>query len=68
MSVPRRGVLKGAAAAGGAVVAGGFAVAAADGAATGDPDRTIAFHGEHQAGITTPRQQYAAFLAADRFI
>ena len=25
----------------------------------------IAFHGEHQAGIATPRQQYAAFLAAD---
>jgi deferrochelatase/peroxidase EfeB len=28
-------------------------------------ERVIAFHGEHQAGIVTPRQQYAAFLAAD---
>jgi deferrochelatase/peroxidase EfeB len=62
-------VLTGAAAAGGAVVASGLAVTgarAADSASSsGDAGRAIAFHGEHQAGITTPRQQYAAFVAAD---
>ncbi len=35
------------------------------GEATSPTDRVVAFHGDHQAGIETPRQQYAAFLAAD---
>ncbi len=69
MTVPRRRVLTGAAVIGGAGVTGGLVNATARGAESHSPeeatDRVIAFHGEHQAGVATPRQQYAAFLAAD---
>ena len=68
-TVPRRRVLTGAAAVGGAGVAGGLVNATARAAESHSPeaatDRVVAFHGEHQAGVATPRQQYAAFLAAD---
>jgi deferrochelatase/peroxidase EfeB len=69
--VQRRQVLGGAAAVGGAGIAGAAGLAQvtgtaarADGPADGS-DRVIDFHGDHQAGIATPRQQYATFLAAD---
>ncbi len=69
MSLPRRHILTGAASLGGAAVAGGLVGAtagvAAPGAADAATERIIAFHGDHQAGIATPRQRYAAFLAAD---
>jgi deferrochelatase/peroxidase EfeB len=67
LSVPRRRILTGAAVVSGAAVAGGFATTRADGSSTptGGSDRVVAFHGIHQAGIATPRQQHAAFVAAD---
>jgi deferrochelatase/peroxidase EfeB len=65
MNLPRRRVLTGAAALGGVGVAGGLNGASARAATSEATDRVIAFHGEHQAGISTARQQYAAFLAAD---
>lgn len=73
MEVPRRRVLTGAAAVGAAGATGLAAGLAADVTAgsaraddtSGSADRVIAFHGEHQAGIATPRQPYGAFLAAD---
>jgi deferrochelatase/peroxidase EfeB len=69
MAVPRRGVLTGAVAVGGVGIAGaaGVAGSAVESARADDSprDRVIAFHGEHQAGIQTARQQYAVFLAAD---
>jgi deferrochelatase/peroxidase EfeB len=66
--LPRRRVLTGAAALGGAGVAGAIAAPRAgadDATSSAIGDRVIEFHGDHQAGISTPRQQYASFLAAD---
>jgi deferrochelatase/peroxidase EfeB len=66
MNVRRREVLGGAAAVGAAGLSGAVAAGATRASADNGPsDRVIPFEGEHQAGITTPRQDYAAFLAAD---
>jgi deferrochelatase/peroxidase EfeB len=65
MQVPRRRVLTGAAALGGVGVVGAIAMPRAGADEASSADQAIAFHGTHQAGIETPRQQYAAFLAAD---
>ncbi len=64
--VERRRFLQGAAAALGTAAAGGAAagraVARADGTGT---DARIPFEGAHQAGILTPRQAHAQFVAFD---
>jgi deferrochelatase/peroxidase EfeB len=69
MTIPRRKLLSGAAAAGGVAavgaLAGGAAATGSAAAGTTAAAEAIAFHGLHQAGITNPRQPYAAFLAAD---
>ena len=69
---PRRGLLAGALAG-----AGGAAVGVAAGALVGDggapaaaaaeapPPTTEPFHGPHQAGVATPAQAHAVFLALD---
>jgi len=61
----RRGVLTG-----GALAAGGVALGAlARGPVGAEPAKrvpsTVAFHGPHQAGVATPPQAYAAFIAFD---
>ncbi|MCB0876011.1 MAG: deferrochelatase/peroxidase EfeB [Solirubrobacterales bacterium] len=61
----RRGLI-GAGAAGGIALAagGGFALGRAE--ASGDPTgEVVAFHGEHQAGITTPAQDRLHFASFD---
>jgi deferrochelatase/peroxidase EfeB len=72
VTIERRQLLRGA-----AVTVGGAALIAAgagaaevlhpdQAAAAGlGTDRVVAFHGPHQAGITTPRQDQAAFVAFD---
>jgi deferrochelatase/peroxidase EfeB len=65
--LPRRSFLRGAAASavGGAAVGTGV-TAAGETRAHSDRDRgAIDFHGTHQAGILTPRQDAAAFVALD---
>jgi deferrochelatase/peroxidase EfeB len=59
----RRGLLGAAAAAAASTLADGSASAAA--APGGDGDRRVAFHGRHQAGITTPTQEHVHFLALE---
>jgi deferrochelatase/peroxidase EfeB len=75
VTIERRGFLRGAAAAvGGAGLAGvaaadmpGPAAASTAAAAAGTPtaDRVVPFHGAHQAGIATDRQEQGAFAAFD---
>ena len=63
MTISRRNLVRGAAVATGAAVAAagvGAAEAGAESAASSYP-----FHGEHQAGILTPRQRAATFVAMD---
>jgi deferrochelatase/peroxidase EfeB len=68
MRIERQRFLRAGAAAVGVAAVGGSATGIAD-AATDLPsesaDRAIALHGEHQAGIVNPRQDYAAFVAFD---
>ncbi|KJK59379.1 peroxidase [Saccharothrix sp. ST-888] len=62
----RRAFLRGAtvgAAVGAGALAGAFAAAAEPG--PGPSGRRIPFHGPHQAGITTPQQSAASFVAFD---
>ncbi|MFB7668780.1 iron uptake transporter deferrochelatase/peroxidase subunit [Kitasatospora sp. NPDC056138] len=62
----RRAFLRGAtvgAAVGAGALAGAFAAAAEPG--QGPSGRRIPFHGPHQAGITTPQQSAASFVAFD---
>ncbi|HZE51034.1 MAG TPA: iron uptake transporter deferrochelatase/peroxidase subunit [Jatrophihabitantaceae bacterium] len=69
MTVERRRFLQGAAAAVGGAAVGGLGASAMTAAATPTPttptNRTIGFHGLHQAGILTPRQASGAFAAFD---
>jgi deferrochelatase/peroxidase EfeB len=71
MSVERRRFLQGAAAAVGGAAVGGLSASAITAAAAPTPtsapapDRVIAFHGPHQAGIVTPQHASAAFAAFD---
>lgn len=68
MKVSRRRLLAGAAALAGGGVAASESPAAGSSTGTGagaPMGRAIPFHGEHQSGVTTPRQPFAAFLAAD---
>jgi deferrochelatase/peroxidase EfeB len=68
MKIERRNFLRAGAAAVGVAAVGGSATgiaAAATDTASQPADRTIAFHGQYQAGITTARQQQAAFVAFD---
>ncbi len=64
MTVSRRAFLHGSAVATGAVAIGASASASASaGSGPAAPaSRAIAFHGEHQAGISTERQAHAAFV------
>lgn len=63
--VSRRGVL-GMAAVAAAGTAVGFGTARATSAGVADPSRSAHdFHGEHQAGITTPVQQHLYFASLD---
>ena len=65
--ISRRGLI-GSAAAGGVLAVAGAAAMAATGRAdpAADPDwHTVAFHGERQAGITTPAQDRLHFAAFD---
>jgi deferrochelatase/peroxidase EfeB len=68
MALTRRALLASGGAAGLAAAAGaGFAAGqdTADGAAASADDHTVAFHGEHQAGITTAAQDRLHFAAFD---
>jgi deferrochelatase/peroxidase EfeB len=70
MTVERRRFLKGAAAAMGGAAVGGFGASAltasaAPTAPAPEGNRTIAYHGAHQAGILIPQQASAAFAAFD---
>jgi deferrochelatase/peroxidase EfeB len=62
----RRGVLTGAAVVGAAGIGAGVsAVASRPAAGSSTPARTVAFHGDRQAGITTPAQDSLVFAALD---
>ncbi|MEZ0490861.1 iron uptake transporter deferrochelatase/peroxidase subunit [Kineococcus sp. TBRC 1896] len=62
----RRGVLTGAAVLGaGGIGAGAGALASRPAAGSPAPARTVAFHGDRQAGITTPAQDSLVFAALD---
>ncbi|WP_238006364.1 Dyp-type peroxidase [Dactylosporangium sp. AC04546] len=72
--VSRRSLLTGSALTVGGALAGAAATAAATGGSTGEPSTTstvdlgaqaVPFHGPHQAGIETPAQAHAVFLALD---
>ncbi|MCW2496047.1 Dyp-type peroxidase, partial [Jatrophihabitans sp.] len=63
MTIERRNFLRGAAVTVGGLAAASIAPTVA-GAADPKPEQ-VAFHGPHQAGILTPRQNHAAFLAFD---
>jgi deferrochelatase/peroxidase EfeB len=67
VTLSRRNLLRGAAVGGAAGVAGGIAgrTLPVDAAGEPGPSRSIAFEGEHQAGILEPRQSAAAFVALD---
>ncbi|MEV8093850.1 iron uptake transporter deferrochelatase/peroxidase subunit [Kitasatospora sp. NPDC085879] len=64
----RRSFVKATLAAGAAVAAGPVLAPAAASAAASAPAvrrAAVPFHGPHQAGVTTPPQRFAVFLAAD---
>jgi len=72
--IGRRNFLRGAGLAVGGAAVGGIAATAAERSAKADtapppggddPNRTVAFHGTHQAGIVTPHQKSAVFAAFD---
>lgn len=64
MSIERRSLLRGAAVAVGGAAIGGAGVGI--GTASAQPTaQAVDFHGEHQAGILTPRQPAAAYVALD---
>ena len=72
MDINRRNVLKGVAAGvvgtavtGGLLAAGAKADADAAAPAASTGPTSIPFHGEHQAGITTPQQRYSTHAAFD---
>ena len=72
MDINRRNVLKGVAAGvvgtavtGGLLAAGAKADADAAAPATSTGPTSVPFHGEHQAGITTPQQRYSTHAAFD---
>ena len=67
MTVSRRAFLHGSAVAAGGVAIGASASASASaGSGSTAPARVaIAFHGEHQSGISTERQAHAAFVSFD---
>ena len=72
MDINRRNVLKGVAAGvvgtavtGGLLAAGAKADADAASPATSSGPASVPFHGEHQAGITTPQQRYSTHAAFD---
>ncbi|MDH6109894.1 deferrochelatase/peroxidase EfeB [Kitasatospora sp. MAP12-15] len=62
------GAALGVGAAGAALAGGAFAFGGSDRADAAEPaaaDQSVAFHGEHQAGILTPAPSAAAFLSFD---
>ncbi len=72
MDINRRNLLKGAAAGvvgtavtGGLLAAGARADADAASSSNPTPPASVPFHGEHQAGITTPQQRYSTHAAFD---